>query len=131
MRLALPPLAIRRHVVAGLRDFHDHQDRAVLTPILKALADFYGLRPPVVELRRRPLRGVYAWTLDTRPTRIQIVAPEVFERLKPGEDYPAHDCDAWVDVFLHELGHWYCYCDAERKADAFARAFQHGVSGNP
>jgi hypothetical protein len=57
--------------------------------------------------------------------KVALVHPENWKR---GRKYNSER--RWIQTVYHEMGHYVLWADAERKADAFAYRFVHGVAAS-
>lgn len=117
------PKTLCRFVRARLRAFFDGVDPEGFDTALAHLAARLGIRKPAI-MWCRPCRidGGRTWartyiTGDSENPRVTIrcVHPT---RWKQESKDPSRE--KWVDVILHELGHWADEADSETFADAWA-----------
>jgi len=120
MRILMPNRKLRKHLIDCLKDFYEHQDKKVLVKVLKAVGDYYKLPGPRLHLTHFIFSDCLGFTAENGT--ITMMHPEIWARRRS-----LNEVDDWVSVFLHELGHWYLWANAEKKADSFADQWETGL----
>lgn len=123
--MLLPPKALRREVVRALADAFDEPRLEDIRTALVHVADYYRVRKPRVrwlsDSERRTKQA------DTHRFRyvISVMRPDQWRRQRK-KGQPT-DERGWRRAACHEIYHWVWWVNDERKADAYADAFMHGV----
>lgn len=117
MRFTVPGKAIRERVRSLLLAYFDEGDEADLDQALQLIADYYGVKPPRVVWRVKPI--------DRGWTAARTHADNRFELMRPASWHLQHVVpptpENWCDTIFHEFWHLLTWVDEEKKADAFAR----------
>lgn len=116
MRLLLPPVRLRRRVVALLESYFDTGADGDLALAFRLLADFYRIPPPTVQVVDILPRNTLGETTSTGT--IRLLSPETWQRQRT-----ANDADDWALIALHEVSHYLHFVDDEAKADLYAARF--------
>jgi len=119
MRVLMPNKKLRKHLVDCLRDYYEHQDKKVVVGALKAIGDYYKLPGPRLHLTHFVFSDCLGFTSENG--QITMMHPDAWARRRS-----TNTEEDWIEVFLHELGHWYLWANAEKKADEFATQWWHG-----
>lgn len=116
MRMLLPPKRLRAEVSALLVAFYEEGDDADLATALRLVSEFYGVKVPRVQWRRRMDKGATAARTHS-DNRFELIRPRYWHLqhvVKP-------TAETWAETVLHEWFHALTWVDEERKADAFAQ----------
>lgn len=119
MRIPYPNRRDRSRIRGLLRDAYALEDAKLVRTAMAEVARFYHLKPPRVAFVDKPEVMRHALGACHPDGRIVLV--------HPGRWALKRTCNTvaeWVNVALHELGHYVLWADAERKADAFATAME-------
>jgi hypothetical protein len=124
MRMIFPGLRERRAIDRQLSEFFRSDGPSRFRRAIAAISRFYHLRSPRVEWFE-----YLDWGKSGGRTfengRVALVHPENWKR---GRKYNSER--RWIQTVYHEMGHYVLWADAERKADAFAYRFVHGVAAS-
>jgi len=124
MRMIVPGLRERRAIDRQLTHFFRSDGPARFRGAIAAISRFYHLRSPRVEWFE-----YLDWGKSGGRTfedgKVALVHPENWKR---GRKYNSER--RWIQTVYHEMGHYVLWADAERKADAFAYRFVHGIAAS-
>lgn len=115
MRFPIPPKKVRIRVNGLLERFFAAHDEKVFRQAMRLLARFYKLPMPKVDWYVTLGRDTAGETLESG--KIRLVHPSDWKTRKSRYRTP----ERWVEVALHEFGHYVFYSDAEAKACQFER----------
>lgn len=116
MRFTMPGRAVRQRVRGLLLSFFDEGDEDDLTEAVRQVAEFYGVKPPRIEWRRRIDKGETAGRTHA-DGRFELIRPRFWHLQRVCKPTP----EEWAATFLHEFWHHLTWVDEEKKADAFAQ----------
>lgn len=116
MRMALPPLRVRRQIVRHLRAFFREHRKRDFNAAIKLFCDFYRLRKPRVEWFEYIDHG-RTWGATYQHGLMHLIHPENWQGTEA----------QWTATVAHELGHFLLWSDCERKADLFAERMEAGL----
>lgn len=122
MRITLPNITERRSVDRLLTRFFREHHSWDFRRAVSAISRFFHLPAPKVDWYEYIDWGKTAGRCFENG-RILLVHPENW---KKGRKYNSER--QWVNTVYHEMGHYVLWADAERKADAFAYRWVHGVA---
>ena len=122
MKLLLPTLATRKRVVTYLKDFFEDEDIRSYNRAIVTISRFYEVKIPKTSWHN-------STDMKTNDGMclcdgvLLLIYPESWKKRKTN-----NTCSKWVNVVLHEMGHFILWANSESKADQFALHMQKGTN---
>jgi hypothetical protein len=118
MRMLLPPKALRKQIIALLRDFYRERDPNDFETAWTMLYGFFQIDAPTVRWRRKIDDGTTLGQVHNgeRRSPVELIRPSDWAKRRP----PFNTEDEWLTAVFHEGYHFVWYHLDEQKADAFA-----------
>lgn len=122
MRLILPPLSLRKQVVALLDAYYEAYQQENFSKAIALLSEWYHLDEPTVRWYEY-LGGGRTGGQVTEDGVILLQSPENWKRSKSVTQGGLK----WTRMVIHEFAHYYLWANCEEKAELFERRFVQGT----